>query len=307
MKRLLAPLLALALVAGTVHATEVRIGYQKSSLNLIVLKSRGILEKRLAEGGHTVKWHEFAAGPQLLEALAAGSVDVGMTGDTPPIFAQSAGSPLVYVGFEPPKPQASAILVPSDSPIRKLADLKGKRVALQKGSSAHYLLVRALDKAGLKWEDIQPAYLTPAEARAAFERGAIDAWAIWDPFYAAAEKTVKPRVLTTGEGLSANQSFYLAAKPFANKESRLLQIVFDALTDNDDFLEKQPAEAAQVLSRAVGLDVPTFERVIERRPSFKVTWLTPQVVAEQQRIADRFAELKLIPKPVTVKEIVWQP
>ncbi|GAA5787406.1 sulfonate ABC transporter substrate-binding protein [Chitiniphilus shinanonensis] len=311
LKTMIRPIVTLALagllLAGGAAATEVRIGYQKSSLNLIVLKSRGILEQRLAAAGHSVKWHEFAAGPQLLEALAVGSVDVGMTGDTPPIFAQAAGTPLVYVGFEPPKPQASAILVPADSAIRKLADLKGKRIALQKGSSAHWLLVRALDKAGLKWDDIQPAYLAPAEARAAFERGSVDAWVIWDPFYAAAQKSLAPRVLASGDGLVANQSFYLASRRFAAEQTRLLQAVFDALSDNDDFLEQQPAEAARVLSRAVGLDVPTFDQVVARRPSFKVTWLTPQVVAEQQRIADRFAELKLIPKPVAVKEIVWQP
>ncbi|WP_432723494.1 sulfonate ABC transporter substrate-binding protein [Jeongeupia wiesaeckerbachi] len=300
-------LLAGLIAAGSAHAAELHIGYQKSSLNLIVLKSRGTLEKQLAAQGHTVKWTEFQAGPQLLEALNVGSIDFGMTGDTPPVFAQSGGTQLVYVGFEPPKPQASAILVPSDSAIRTLADLKGKRIALQKGSSAHWLLIRALDKAGLKWDDIQPVWLTPSDARAAFESAKVDAWAIWDPYYAAAEKAIKPRVLTTGNGLVANQSFYLASKAFAGKQGRLLQTVFDALSDNDDFLDQKPKETAQILAKAVGLDAAIFETVVQRRPSFKVTWLNAQVVAEQQRIADRFAELKLIPKTVTVKDIVLPP
>ncbi|AOY00747.1 sulfonate ABC transporter substrate-binding protein [Jeongeupia sp. USM3] len=307
LNKLVSLALAGLVAAGSLQAAELHIGYQKSSLNLIVLKSRGTLEKQLATQGHTVKWTEFQAGPQLLEALNVGSVDFGMTGDTPPVFAQAGGTRLVYVGFEPPKPQASALLVPADSPIRSLAELKGKRIALQKGSSAHWLLIRAVDKAGLRWDDIQPVWLTPSDARAAFESGKVDAWAIWDPYYAAAEKALRPRVLTTGAGLVANQSFYLASKTFAERQGKLLQTVFDALSDNDDFLEQKPKETAQILARAVGLDAATFDTVVQRRPSFRVTWLNPQVVAEQQRIADRFADLKLIPKSVTVKDIVLAP
>ena len=156
-----------------------RIGYQKSAANLVVVKQQGTLEKRFP---HTrVSWIEFPAGPQLLEALSVGSLDFGLTGDSPPVFAQAAGKDLLYVGAEPPKPDSSAILVPKDSPLRSLSDLKGKKVALQKGSSAHYLLVAALEKAHLQWTDIQAIYLTPADARAAFERNSVDAWAIWDP------------------------------------------------------------------------------------------------------------------------------
>jgi sulfonate transport system substrate-binding protein len=155
---------------------QLRIGYQKSAVNLVILKQQGALEKRFPSS--RVQWIEFPAGPQLLEALAAGSLEFGLTGDTPPVFAQAAGKDLLYVGAEPPKPLSSAILVLRDSPIRQLTDLKGKRIALQKGSSAHYLLVRAVEKAKLQWSDIQPVYLAPAEARAAFERRSVDAWAI---------------------------------------------------------------------------------------------------------------------------------
>lgn len=304
--RFVAALASLAL-AGAGLAAEIHIGYQKSSLNLIVLKSRGLLEKRLAKDGHTVKWSEFAAGPQLLEALNVGSVDFGMTGDTPPIFAQANGTQLVYVGFEPPKPQSSAILVPQTSPIRSIAELKGKRVAVQKGSSAHYLLVKALDNAGLKWDDIQPAYLAPAEARAAFERGAVDAWAIWDPFYAAVQQSANPRVLATGKGLSSNHTFYLASRDFAAKQPKLVQSVFDALSENDDFLEQQPKEAARLLAGFTGLDASVFDLVIQRRPSFRVGWLDDATIRDQQKVADRFAELGLIPKAVNVRDIVYRP
>jgi len=154
---------------------QLRIGYQKSAVNLVILKQQGVLEKRFP--GTRISWLEFPAGPQLLEALSVGSLEFGLTGDSPPVFAQAAGKDLLYVGAEPPKPDSSALLVLNDSPLRKLADLKGRRIAVQKGSSAHYLLVRAVEKAGLQWADIQPVYLAPADARAAFERKSVDAWA----------------------------------------------------------------------------------------------------------------------------------
>jgi len=150
-------LLAAALAAPALHTRAaapalLRIGFQKSALNLVVLKQQGALEKRFP--GSRVQWAEFPAGPQLLEALAVGSLEFGLTGDSPPVFAQAAGKDLLYVGAEPAKPLSSAILVKADSPLKTLADLKGRRVALQKGSSAHYLMVRAVDKAGLAWTDI---------------------------------------------------------------------------------------------------------------------------------------------------------
>ncbi|MFG6459405.1 ABC transporter substrate-binding protein [Roseateles sp. BYS96W] len=177
---------AVAILATTAsfwgHAqgnAPLRIGFQKGSFNLALLKSYGLLEQRLA--GTRVQWIEFPAGPHLLEALALGSVAFGATGDAPPVFAQAAGKDVVYVGAEPPKPDSSALLVRPDSALTTLAGLKGRRIALQKGSSAHFLTVQAVKKAGLSWADIQPVYLAPAEARAAFERGAVDVWAVWDP------------------------------------------------------------------------------------------------------------------------------
>jgi sulfonate transport system substrate-binding protein len=150
--------------AETKPLEQLRLGYQKSAVNLVILKLQGTLEKRFPNT--KVTWIEFPAGPQLLEALSVGSLEFGLTGDAPPVFAQAAGKDLVYVGAEPAKPESSAILVLQDSPITSLSDLKGKKIALQKGSSAHYLLVRAVDKAGLQWGDIQPIYLTPSDARA---------------------------------------------------------------------------------------------------------------------------------------------
>ena len=147
-----------------------RIGFQKSASLLALQKSQGTLEKRLAPLGVAVKWVEFPAGPQLLEGLNVGAVDVGFVGEAPPIFAQAAGAKFVYIGNDPAAPEAEAIVVPKDSPIKAVADLKGKKVALNKGSNVHYLLVQARWKRrGLKYSDIQPVFLPPADARAAFE------------------------------------------------------------------------------------------------------------------------------------------
>lgn len=308
----------LASLAGLAHAATaqvsssapvsappvLRIGFQKSAVNLVILKEQGVLEQRFPNS--KVQWAEFPAGPQLLEALVVGSLEFGMTGDSPPVFAQAAGKNLFYVGAEPAKPLSSAVLAPAGSPLNTLADLKGRRIALQKGSSAHYLVVRAIEKAGLQWSDIEPAYLTPSEARAAFERGAVDAWGIWDPFYAAAELAVKPKVLSTGVGLSNNNSFYLASKPFADQHPRAVQALLEALTAADAYVQNQRKESAQLIADFSGLSLATVHLSLSRRPVSPVAPLTAGITADQQRVADAFLKLELIPRAIKVADIVWQ-
>jgi sulfonate transport system substrate-binding protein len=284
---------------------QLRIGFQKAAVNLVVLKQQAALEKRFATS--TVKWIEFPAGPQLLEALAVGSLEFGLTGDTPPVFAQAAGKDLRYVGAEPPKPLSSAILVKPDAPLKTLADLKGRKVALQKGSSAHYLLVRAVDRAGLQWSDIQPTYLAPSDARAAFERGSVDAWAIWDPYYAAVELDLKPRVLANGRDLSSNNSFYLASRALTEQHPQAVLALLAELGRADAWVQAHRKEAAQLISDFSGLNLATVHLFISRRPVSPAAPLTPAIAADQQRVADAFARLGLIPQAVRVADIVWTP
>lgn len=283
---------------------SLRIGFQKGSLNLALLKAYGLLEQRL--GGTRVQWTEFPAGPQLLEALALGSVDFGATGDAPPVFAQAAGKDIVYVGAEPPKPDSSAVLVKPGSPLKTLADLKGRRLALQRGSSAHFLAVQALRRAGLAWTDIQAVYLPPAEARAAFERGSVDAWAVWDPYYAAAEVSGELRALATSRGLTSNNTFYLASRPLS-QQAALLKTLFQALTDTDARVQADRRDAVQRYAGFAGLPVATVERMVERRGAAPVGPLTAALVAEQQQVADAFAELGLIPRAIRVADAVATP
>lgn len=283
---------------------ELRIGFQKGSVNLVLLKRQGGLDTRLP--ATRVQWIEFPAGPQLLEALAVGSIDFGATGDSPPVFAQAAGKALHYVGAEPSKPDSSAILVKPDSPLRSVADLKGRRIALQKGSSAHFLVLQAVTRAGLAWQDIDPVYLPPSDARAAFERGAVDAWAIWDPYYAAVEVSSTVRVLSTSRGLTGNNSFYLASRRLVEHPAAL-QTLFAALTEADAFVQANRTQAARLYSELSGLELPAVERMLARRPASPVGPLTPALLDEQQRVADAFTQLGLIPRPIRIADTVWSP
>lgn len=297
---------ALALLAATALAQNVskppaqlRIGFQKSASLLTLQKSQGTLEKRLAPLGVGVKWVEFPAGPQLLEGLNVGAVDVGFVGEAPPIFAQAAGARFVYIGNDPAGPEAEAIVVPKDSAIRSVADLKGRKVALNKGSNVHYLLVKALEKAGLKYGDIQPVFLPPADARAAFERGAVDAWAIWDPFLAAVEKHSGARILADGRGVVNNFAYYLAERDYAAKYPQVIQALFDDTVAQGQWLKANIKQAAAVIAPLQGLAPEVVERALQRY-QFGVKPLSAEVAAEQQKIADLFHGLGLIPKPIRI-------
>lgn len=286
-------------------ANTLRIGFQKYG-TLILLKAHGTLEPRLEKLGVKVTWTEFPAGPQLLEGLNVGSVDFGTTGETPPIFAQAAGAQLSYVGYEPPAPNAEAILVPQGSPIKSVAELKGKKVALNKGSNVHYLLVRALEQAGLKYSDIEVVFLPPADARAAFERGSVDAWVIWDPFQAAAETSIKARVLKDGKGVVNNYQFYLAEKSYAARRPDVIAAVFDEIAKVDEWARTKPKEAASALAPLTKLDEVTLLLALNRG-AYGVSYLNDKVVAHQQQIADTFYGLKLIPKSIRISDAVWIP
>ena len=280
-------------------AKELRIGYQKSASLFVLQKAQGTLEKRLAPQGVAVKWVEFPAGPQLLGGLNVGAIDVGFVGEAPPIFAQAAGARFVYVGNDPAAPAAEAIVVPKESPLKSIADLKGKRVALNKGSNVHYLLVKALEKNGLKYADVTPVFLAPADARAAFEKGSVDAWAIWDPFLAAVEHQIGARQLGDGVGAVNGFNFYLAETGFARANPQLIRQLFDNTQDAARFVQADIPRAAALIAPLQGLDVAVVETSLKRY-RFGVVPLTPAVAAEQQKIADTFYELKLIPKPIRI-------
>lgn len=275
-----------------------RIGHQKGWLS--ILKGRGTLEKRLAPLGVKVSWTEFTAGPVQLEALNVGSIDFGDVGEAPPIFAQAAGAPLVYAGTTVPRPHNEAVLLPKGSPVKTVTELKGKKVALNKGSNVHYFLVKLLEKHGLKYSDVQVVFLPPADARAAFERGAVDAWVIWDPFLSAAIKTLEARVLADAQGVANNRSYYFTSRDFAAKNTDVLKIALEEVAAIDAWAAKNKADAAAELSKVLGLERSIVERYVGNLRYGQVP-VTSDILAEQQAIADTFFELKLIPKKLNLR------
>jgi sulfonate transport system substrate-binding protein len=282
-------------------AREVRIGYQKNGI-LAIARQRGTLEARLAPQGASVKWIEFTAGPPLLEAMNIGSVDFGYTGDAPPIFAQAAGAAIVYVAGQAVT-TGQGIIVKADSPIKTLADLKGKRVAFHKGSSAHNVTIAALESAGLAWADITPIYLSPADAAAAFARDSIDAWAIWDPFLAIAEAKNKTRLLADGDKVADSNSFYLANRDFAAKEPALVRQVIDGLAEVGTWAESNRDQVGKTLAEITGVDLAA-QTVAANRATFKIGQVDEAIIKKQQGIADRFYKLGLIPKAISIREAV---
>jgi sulfonate transport system substrate-binding protein len=296
--------LAFTLLAAGAHADpakELRIGFQKSASLLVLQKAQGTLEKRLAPQGVAVKWVEFPAGPQLLEGLNVGAIDVGYVGEAPPIFAQAAGARFVYVGNDPAAPSTEALVVQKDSTLKSVAELKGRRIALNKGSNVHYLLVKLLEKNGLKYSDVTPVFLPPADARAAFEKGAVDAWVIWDPFLAAAERQLGARQLADGTGLVNSFSFYLAQTDYAKTHPEVIRTLFANIDDAARFVQADVPRAAALIAPLQGLDTGVVETSL-RRYRYGVTPLTPAVAAQQQQIADTFLELKLIPKAIRIAD-----
>ena len=298
--------LSVGIVAASVGASYgqdkvVRIGFQKYG-KLVLLKSKGTLEPKLKALGYSVNWTEFQFGPPLLEAINVGAIDFGNTGETPPVFAQAAGAPIRYVAYEPPAQKGEAILVQKDSPLKGVADLKGKKVAVAKGSNAHYLLVKALEKAGVKYEDITPAFLAPADARAAFETGAVDAWSIWDPYQSAAETTLSARTLTDATDLVPNTQFYLSSQKFIETEPRVLDVLLESLREIDTWAKTDPHAVAEQLSPSVGLPVPVLEVALKRQ-SYGIKLIDAQVLVDQQKLADKLYQLKLIPREVRVSDI----
>jgi len=300
-RRWFAALLSSMLLLPAAYAqSELRIGIQKSSSLHTLQRATGSLEQKLKPLGVSVKWVEFPAGPQLLEGLNLGAVDVGYVGEAPPIFALAAGADLVYIANEPAALKAEAVLVRKDSPIQSPAGLKGKKVAVAKGSNANYLLVKVLEKAGLKFSDIQPVYLAPADARAAFESGAVDAWSIWDPYLAATQTQLAARTLADATGVANNYQYFLAARSYAQKSPEIIQAVVEETARIDAWGAQNPKEVGAFLAKEVGLDLATAELAASRL-AYGIQPISDAVLADQQRVADTFHEFKLIPKKVVVK------
>jgi len=277
------------------------MGYQKNGV-LVIARQQGSLERKLAPRGVDVKWSEFTSGPPMLEAMNAGSINIGQVGDTPPIFAQAAGAAILYVAGQPIT-NGHGILVKQGSPIRTLADLKGRRVGFAQGSAAHNVTLMALEKANLTYADITPLYLSPPDGAAAFARDSIDAWAIWDPYFAIGQAH-GGRVLVHASEIGKTNSFYIGNRDFVARDPGLLRDVLDTLAETSKWAESNRPAVAKALAEVTGVDLDV-ETIAANRSSFAIGKLTEEIIATQQVVADRFQRLSLIPRPIVVREAVW--
>ena len=297
----IAALSSRAIAQGAVK--EIRIGYQKNGV-LVITRQQAALEKHFTPQGIEVKWVEFSSGPPMMEAMNVGSVDYGAVGDSPPVFAQAAGAAIVYAAGQPIT-NGQGILVPKDSPIRSIAELKGKRIGFTKGSSAHNIVVQTLEKTGLTYADITPVYLTPPDAGPAFANGSIDAWSIWDPYFAIGETKQNGRILVNAYEITKTNSFYIANRDFAKNHGAVLQQIIDVTTSTAGWAEAHREEVARSLSAVTGIPLD-IQTVAANRSSFAVGPITDDIIATQQGVADRFHKIGLIPKPIVIRDIVWR-
>ena len=282
----------------------VRIGYQKSGV-LLLARARGGIEAALKSFGPVkVEWIEFVAGPPLIEAMRAGAIDIGAVGDTPPIFAQSAGAPIVYAAAVPDADAAEAVIAPAASPIRSLRDLKGAKVGLTKGSSSHLLLIQALASVGLTMADVKATYLAPPDAASAFASGAIQAWAIWDPYLALAQQRAPTRTLVDRGDLPKSCAYIIAYRPFAERSPKLLSAVLDFRAAESAWGNAHVDEAGRIVADRTGIPKDIAVLTLRRAPLI-LKPVTPDIVARQQAAADIFHAQGFIPAPVAVKDAVW--
>jgi len=284
-------------------AETLRIGHQKWG-TFSILKASGMLAKSFEQKGVRIVWTEFPAGPPLLEALNAGSIDIGHTGDSPPLFAQAAGIPFVYFAASSASPESSGILVKRDSPIRQASDLRGRRIGFAKGTSAHTLVLRYLEGNGLSLADITAMYLSPADGRGALESGSVDAWAVWDPYLAAAEEEGLYRKLATGKGFVDGREYYLASRRMAEREPQRLKDFLSELASIKTWAKAHRVDVNRFLAAETGIPSDAVAMAEERRNRYDTEPVSVDLIASQQALGDRYLQLGLLPKRIDVKAAV---
>ncbi|MBP2702377.1 ABC transporter substrate-binding protein [Microbispora sp. RL4-1S] len=279
----------------TLHVGDQKAGSQA------LLKAAGLLDGT----PYTITWSQFTSGPPLLEAVNAGAVDIGGVGNTPPVFAAASGSKIKVVAAYRQKPNGAAIIVPAGSSITSPAQLKGKKIAVAKGSSAHYHLLAVLKKDGLSFADIQPQYLQPADALAAFSSGTVDAWAIWDPFTSQAEIQNKARPLVDGNGYVNGLNFQVAAPAALADPGRRAAIgdFLARLAKAREWSVSHQSEWAKVWAQETGLPPEVADAAVANAVAVPIA-IDDSVVSSEQEIADAFSAEGLIPGRLTFSDFV---
>ncbi|MFT4084885.1 MAG: ABC transporter substrate-binding protein [Nocardioides sp.] len=278
-----------------------RIGDQKGTSAKALLQAAG-----LDDTTYKIEWKSFTSGPPMLEALEAGSIDVAMVGNTPPIFAAAANGGFKVVAAANYTGEGDAIVVPKGSSITSVAQLKGKKVAVAPGSSANYNLLGQLAKAGLSLSDVDVAELQPADALAAFANGSVDAWAIWEPYTSQAEVQDGATVLVNGANGVMNGLNFQVASTDAIDDSTTKAALSDYLTrvQKAQIWSGKAAHRtawSKVWSQGTGLSVAVSEHATAKRPVTAVP-IDSSVIDSEQTMADAFTKAKAIPTQVDLTD-----
>ncbi|WP_322660426.1 sulfonate ABC transporter substrate-binding protein [Nostoc sp. DedQUE09] len=289
---------------------QLKIGYPEGMTNLEVLRAQGLLETRLQPYGLSVTWTSFLSASSLIEALSNGTIDFCGGGGTASIFSQAADHVFVRVAKEKyTAPKGQAILVPEDSPIQTLADLKGKKIAFDKGSSAHYVLVRSLAKVGLDFSDIEPVYLTQPEALPRFRRGEIDAWVIWVPYTATLARSAYPgRSIADLESIFGDKAsvevptYYYAIPELVRDYPDLLKVILEEVNEAGAWAKRQELEAVQRMAEHHEIDPSIVGTLQQRSAERAIIPIDDQSLTALQHQANIFRDLNLIPERVNVKD-----
>ncbi|MGN1402359.1 MAG: aliphatic sulfonate ABC transporter substrate-binding protein [Bacillus sp. (in: firmicutes)] len=282
----------------------IKIGYQKGN-TIHILKETGYLEEALEEKGYSVEWKMFTHGGMLLEGLYSKAIDFGHAADGPGVFAQASGKPLVYVGADAPHSEGVGIMTLKDSGITSVEELKGKKLGALKGGNHHYLSILALEQAGLTIDDVQWVYPEDAaQGRAILETGEVDALASYDPFFASAEIELDTVTLTEGKDYNyPNHTYYFATPEFQEDHPELVELILETIDKSDQWANENKPEVAELLSKALDINIEVTTRQVERR-TFGASPITEEMIDSQQRLADKYYEVGLIPKEIDVSEVM---
>ena len=290
---------------GSTARKGAKLAFQKNGVMLVAQTRGSLIEPLKAAGISPLEWVEFPAGPPLLEAMAVGAVDLGLTGDTPPIFSQVAGAPMKYVAQVRLSGKAGGVITPRGSSVQSLKDLKGKKLCFTRGSSAHNSAVIALQSVDLSLDDVESVNLSPADAAAAFAQGGIDGWVIWDPYYTLAIRDQGARKLIGLDELGGGASFLLANAKFVETRPDDLKAILSAIATEGAWCAAHTDEVADITSKAAGLE-PALLVDTMKRTDFNVEPLSDDVLIAQQANVDRFVALKIIPKSVKIADAAWR-
>ncbi|MEV1293729.1 ABC transporter substrate-binding protein [Pseudonocardia sp. NPDC049635] len=289
---------------GPVDLSEVtlQVGDQ-AGIQSALVEASGVLEG----APYTVEWAQFPAAAPLLEALRSEAIDVGIAGDAPTLTALSSTDRIKIVkATRAPAKGGLALLVPGDSPVQTVAELRGATVSpTTQGSISHYLLLRALEEAGVPSEEVEISFLQPVDAAAALNSGAIDAWATWDPYTAIAERESGARILRDAEGLGTGLTFLdanTAALDDPGKRAAMTDFT-ERYTRALQWAWENPEENARIFSELTGRPAEIAGLVAERALR-ETPPLDDALVAEVQEVADRYVDYGVLRNPVDVASAV---